>query len=139
MEVQIPAEGIMKHGDYGDSKFYEIACSCGQQDHAHQLMIEASGDDITVTINTTVTTDWWSDSIKVEFQDTWQNSVLRFAASLANGLVRRIKLTWQVWAVGYVKYQADTIMNEQQALNYAATLNAAIVDVKQFRTDRIKK
>jgi hypothetical protein len=42
-------------------------------------------------------------------------------------------MTWDLWFNGYLKYQQSTIMTEQQTLNYAETLKAAIKDCKDFR------
>jgi hypothetical protein len=37
---------------------------------------------------------------------------------------------------GYVEYEANIIMTEQQALNYANVLTSATNDVKKFKQDR---
>ena len=41
MKIQIPAEGIMKTNDWGDSRVYRIACNCGDENHNHNMCIEA--------------------------------------------------------------------------------------------------
>jgi len=53
MKTQIPAEGIMKTNDWGNSKVYRIACN-------HNMWVEADDHDIVVTIYTTGKTNWWS-------------------------------------------------------------------------------
>ena len=40
---------------------------------------------------------------------------------------------WALLTKGYVEYEADLIMNEQQAFNYAETLKKAVNDVKNFK------
>ena len=37
MTPQIPAEGILKTNDWGDSKVYRIACECGDESHNHNV------------------------------------------------------------------------------------------------------
>jgi hypothetical protein len=47
MNAQVPAEGIMKTGDWGDSKVYRVACNCHDEAHNHNVY-------------TTGKTNWWS-------------------------------------------------------------------------------
>lgn len=112
MEAQIPAEGIMKTGDWGNSKVYRIACDCGCNDHVHDVWVEADEGFVTVTTYTTVKSKWWS-------KNRWQK-------------------IWTLITRGYVEYEASIIMSEQQALNYARTLESAIMDVETFRKQRKK-
>lgn len=141
MKAQIPAEGIMKRGDYGDMKFYEIACNCGQPDHAHSMQVEADDMGVTVNIWTRQSTNDWNEPFKSEY--TGKNNFLykltRTFKDAVNGLIRRVSLTWQVWAKGYVTYEVTTVLSEQEALNYAEALKSAIADVKQFREKERKK
>ena len=60
MIPQIPADGIMKTNDWGDSKVYRIACECGDETHNHNVWIEAEDTGINVSIYTTGKTNWWS-------------------------------------------------------------------------------
>jgi hypothetical protein len=135
MKPETPAEGILKTHDFGDSKWYHVVCGCGQPDH--QLTVEVEAEDTGVSVNTyaTVKTDYWSESVKKRYdidnpylqeldwalKDTW------------NGLVTRLKLTWNVWTKGYIRAETTILMSEQQALNYAETLKSAIQDVKDFK------
>jgi transposase len=113
LKPQTPATGIIKNGDYGDSMFYTVVCDCGQQDCAHELMIEA--DDMAVTVTTYVrsTTRWLEKN--------------------------RWKQLWQILTKGYVDAEAVIYMEEQTALNYAATLKSAVQDVGKFRNARLSK
>jgi hypothetical protein len=107
LTAQIPAQGILKRNDYGNSKCYQIVCECGSPDHDHSLWVEADSHSITVTVYTTTKSKWWSMS--------------------------RWKKMWTLLTKGYIEYEADLIMNEQQALNYAETLKKAVKDVKSFK------
>ena len=113
MKMQIPAEGIMKTNDWGDSKVYRIACNCGDENHNHNMWIEADEHDIIVTIYTTGKTNFWS------------------------------KTRWyQIWTLltkGYIDTESTVCLNRQQALNYAETLKSSITDVETFRSERKEK
>lgn len=107
LKAQIPAVGILKRGDYGDSKCYQIICECYDSEHDHNVWVETEDSEISVTTFTIQTTQFWSTS--------------------------RWKTIWTLLTKGHVKYEASIIMTEQQALNYAETLKTAIDDVKNFR------
>lgn len=113
MEVERPAEGIMKTGDWGDSKVYKIACDCGCNDHIHDVWVEADDTGVTVTTYTQQKSKWWT-------MNRWQT-------------------IWRLVTRGYIEYEASIIMSKQQALNYAKTLESAIIDVETFRKQRKKK
>jgi hypothetical protein len=134
MKAQAPAEGIMKTNDFGDSKFYKVVCSCGQSDH--DLDFEVEAEDVGVSVNTyvTVKTDYWSESIKKRYDidNPYLQELDWTIKDIWNGFVTRLKLTWTVWAKGYIQCETTVLMSEQQALNYAETLKSAIVDVQQF-------
>ena len=141
MKPQTPAEGILKTNDYGNSKWYQVICGCGQPDHA--LSVEVEADDSGVSVNTyaTVKTDYWTDSVKKRYDidNPWLQEFDWFWKDLVNGLVTRLKLTWAIWIKGYVQAETTVLMSEQQALNYAATLTSAVKDVKLFRDERLNK
>jgi hypothetical protein len=107
IKAQQPADGILKRTDYGNTKCYQVVCECGSADHDHNLWVEADEHLISVTIYTTVKSKWWS--------------------------INRWKTMWTLLTKGYVEYEADLIMNEQQAFNYAETLKKAVNDVKNFK------
>jgi hypothetical protein len=138
MKAQVPAEGIMKTGDYGNSKWYKVVCGCGQPDHELNFEVEAE-EDIGVSVNTYVTakTDYWSESVKKRYDidNPYLQELDWFFKDLWNGFVTRLKLTWAVWVKGYVKCETTVLMSEQQALNYAETLKSAIKDVKDLKNE----
>jgi len=105
-----PAQGIMQTNDWGDTKVYRIACDCGSNEHNHDVWVEADKSNITITTFTTVKSKWWS-------WNRWQK-------------------IWTLLIQGYVEYEASIIMSKQQALNYAKTLESAILDVDRFRQKR---
>jgi hypothetical protein len=107
MKVQAPAEGILKNGDWGDTKMYKIVCGCSDPDHAHDVWVEVQHTDINVVIYTTNTTPFWS-------KNRWRQA-------------------WELFTQGFVKQEVGIVLNEQQALNYAETLKSAIQDVKNFK------
>ena len=110
MKPEQPALGIMRTNDWGDTKVYRIACDCGSNEHNHDLWVEADETNVTVTVFTTVKSKWWS-------WNRWQK-------------------VWTLLTKGYVEYEASLIMSQQQALNYAKTLESAILDVERFRQKR---
>lgn len=113
MGAQKPAEGILKTTEWGNSKWYHIHCSCGSEDCAHEVNIEADDCDVQVHIYHNQHTKWWEKN--------------------------RWKQIWQILTKGYAEMQTTIVMNEQTALNYAETLKAAMKDVKDFRDARPKK
>jgi hypothetical protein len=113
MNIQVPAEGIMKTGDWGDSKAYRIACNCHDESHNHNVWIEADDHDIVVTIYTTGKTNWWSKT-------RWYH-------------------IWTLLTKGYIDTESSVHLSRQQALNYAETLKSAIQDVEQFKAERKEK
>jgi len=108
MKVQAPAQGILKRSDWGLSKSYQVTCSCHNNDHDHNLWVEAEEDgEIVVLIYTTTMTPFWS--------------------------VSRWRQMWQLLTCGYIKSEVALSMNQQQALNYAATLKTAIKEIKTLQ------
>lgn len=106
MKAQVPAQGILITRDYGDAKQYEVTCECSDGDHSHKVWVEADDANVTVTIYTTAKSKWWE-------RNRWSQ-------------------LWTLLTKGYVEYEADIIMNQQQALNYAAVLNSAVTDCAEF-------
>ena len=107
MEAQKPAEGIMLHKNWGDSKMYTVACECGCDDGTQMIDIEADDYGITVHIYNTQKTNWWT--------------------------MRRWQHIWTLLTKGYIKTEGYTLLTKQQAFNYAETLKSAINDVEEFR------
>jgi hypothetical protein len=113
MNAQIPAQGILINNDWGDAKAYEVVCGCGDHAHSHNVWVEAEDSYVTVTVYTTVKSDFWSKT--------------------------RFKQIWDLLVNGYVKYESSIIMSEQQAFNYAETLKSAVNDSKDFSKKRSKR
>jgi hypothetical protein len=111
MEVEQPAEGILRTYDWGDCKFYVVPCSCGCGSD-HEVNVEADETGIWARVYVKTKTNWWS-------RNRWQN-------------------VWTLLTRGYIETYNDIHMSEQQALNYAKTLERAIIDVETFRNNRKK-
>jgi hypothetical protein len=135
MKAETPANGILRTNDFGDSKWYQVVCGCGQPDHT--LTVEVESDEMGVSVNTyaTVKTDYWSETVtkRYDIDSPWLQEWDWFWKDLVNGVVTRLKLTWAVWVKGYVQCETTVLMSEQQALNYAETIKSAIKDVKDFQ------
>ena len=108
MILETPALGIMKTHDFGDSKFYKVACSCGQSDHEFNFEVEAAETGINVNTYVTAKTDYWTESLKKRFDiDNPYLQELDWAIKdIWNGLIIRLKLTWTIWTKGYVKVES---------------------------------
>ena len=107
IQAQAPAEGVLKRSDWGDAITYQVVCECQDSDHDHNVWVEAADHRVTVTTYTTQKSKPWS-------QNRWQT-------------------IWTLLTCGYVEYEANIIMTEQQAVNYAETLKKAVEDVKSFK------
>ena len=110
LNPQSPAEGILKRNDWGDAITYQVVCECQDANHDHNVWVEADNHRVTVTTYTTQKSKWWS-------LNRWQT-------------------IWILLTKGYIEYEANLIMTEQQTLNYAEILKTAIQDVKKFKQDR---
>lgn len=138
MKAETPAEGILKRNDFGDSKWYQVVCGCGQEYHDHTVEVEADETGVNVNIYATVKSDYWSETVdkRYDIDNPWLQEFDWFWKDLFNGLIRRLKMTWEVWTTGTVTTQTTITMSEQQALNYSETLKKAIKDVKGFKESR---
>ena len=105
-----PATGILIKHDWGPVRHYMVTCACGQDDHDHEVFVEADESGITVTTYITGKSNWWSKT--------------------------RWHAIWTLLTQGYVKHESSLIMNQQQAVNYAAILQSAATDVEQFRKSK---
>jgi hypothetical protein len=135
MKSETPALGIMKTGEFGDSKFYKVVCGCGQPDHSIDFEVESCDTGINVNTYLTTKTDYWSESLKKRYDidSPWLQELDWIIKDTVNGLITRLKLTWNIWIKGYIQCETTIAMTEQQALNYAETLKSAIQDVKSFK------
>ena len=107
---ETPATGILIRRDWGDAKIYQDTCECGQDDHDHEVFVEAEDSSVTVTTYTVGKTNFWS--------------------------LTRWHHIWTLLTKGYIKYESSFIMNRQQAMNYATILHHAVEDVEQFRKSK---
>lgn len=136
MEYQPPANGIMIVYESPNSKMYRVNCECGNPDDDIIFEIEVNQSGvISVSTYTTQFTDHWSKRFKPNYKI--ENDTIRtvdwYSKDFINTIINKIKLTWQIWIKGHIKYEQSTIMNEQQALNYAKTLEHAIEELKKYR------
>ena len=106
LEKQQPAEGILKNNDWGSSKTYKVTCSCGDDNHSHNIWIESDDHGVSVTISTQLKSKWWS--------------------------ITRWKQIWNLLTKGFVEVEECVILSEQQAYNYANALLWAVNDVQEF-------
>jgi hypothetical protein len=112
MTPQLPAEGVMKTNDWGNSKVYRVACECGDESHNHNVWVEAEDTGIVVTIYSTGKTNWWTKT-------RWHH-------------------IWTLLTKGYIDTESSVHLTKQQALNYASVLQLAIEDVEEFRKQNVK-
>ena len=138
MKAEAPAEGILKRNDYGDSKWYQIVCGCGQDSHDHNVEVEADETGVNVNIYAIVKTDYWTETVekRYDIDNVWQQEFDWFWKDLVNGTIRKIKLTWELWTTGAITTETTISLSKQQALNYASVLQSAIVDVEEFRKNK---
>lgn len=141
MKAEKPAEGILKRNDFGNSKWYQVVCGCGQEYHDHNVEVEADDTGVSVNIYATMKTDYWSETVekRYDIDNRFLQELDWFWKDLVNGFVRRVKLTWELWTTGAVAAETTIHMSEQQALNYAEVLKSASKDVKEFHEEIRKK
>lgn len=141
MKAEKPAEGILKRNDFGDSKWYQVVCGCGQPYHDHNVEVEADDTGVSVNIYATMKTNYWSETVDMRYDI--ENVALQeahwFFVGLINSTIRKLKLTWELWTTGAVTAETTIHMSEQQALNYAEVLKSASKDVKEFHEEIRKK
>lgn len=130
IKPQIPAEGIMKTHDFGDSKYYRIACECGRNDHDVDFCVEADECGITLQTYTTVKTAYWRNTFDIDYGEPW---LVINAKTFANDWINRFRIIRDALFKGYIEFDGSTIMNKQQAVNFVAVIENAMVDVEQFR------
>jgi hypothetical protein len=124
LNYEKPAVGILKIGEFDSSRSYRIDCQCGSADDTIYLDVEADSTHVYVAHYVKVKSRWWTN------EDRWY---------LFRQFWLRLKQTYNIWFRGYLEYEAETLMSEQQAYNYAHTILEAVKDVKQFRQERQSK
>lgn len=131
-----PTTGIMTTRDFGNSKFFQVACQCGNPDDDISFEVEADPETKTVSVNTWTyqKTDCWSEKFPqtsgvTDVNSRWW-SINYSARSFINDVYRRVSLAFKILVRGHITYSQTIIMSEEQALNYAETIKQAIIDVK---------
>lgn len=136
--------GISQTNDFGNSKYYRVECSCQADHDAILFEVEADPQTRAITVHTWTTqrTDCWSDWKGVDYNvnrdPLWEEWNVRLK-TLWRTLCLRARLTWDIWVHGTARYDAWTIMNQQQALNYSETLRTAIADVTREVTPKRRR
>jgi hypothetical protein len=110
MKAEKPAQGILKTGEWGDSIWYHVRCSCGSDDCSHEVNVEADECEVSVHIYANNHTKWWEK--------------------------KRWSQIWQILTKGYAEMQTTIVLDEQTAINYAAALTNAVEDVKVLKNLR---
>lgn len=137
MKAQTPALGIMLLHERADSKTYLIDCQCTDPDDSITLTIESQEwGDVVVNTCVTVKSPHWIDRFGYNRapwgEISWYNYINCSIRQFLNSLTHRLIVTRDVWIHGYVKYESSTLMSQQQAFNYTATINKAIDDIEEF-------
>lgn len=137
MKYQEPAQGILKTRDFGSSVFYKVTCECGQPDCDMDFEIEADDDlqDIMMNLWVEPKSDWWRRLVKENhhpmIENSWLYAIDYNIRSIINGLYHRINITYQLWTQGYIRYYHTTILNKQQAYNFAETIKRSIIELEK--------
>jgi len=142
LKAEIPAAGILKNFDYGDIMYYTVTCQCGNPEDNIRFSVELEADayDITLTTEFTPRIAYWGSFIgSSSFENSWLYRIDSCIRNIINALYYKLKLTYDIWFTGEIKYCQTTMMTEQQALNYAATINQSIKDLRKLREKEIKK
>lgn len=130
MYPQLPADGIARIGNFADSSLYNIDCSCGNPAHSVVVEVEAANNSVDVTTYVTVSTNYWWTFFEKRYDI--DNALLQSAdwlwKDIANAVLNRIRLTWNIWSNGYVETETTITMTPQQVINYAAILQQSAVD-----------
>jgi hypothetical protein len=135
LEPQTPAEGISANTPVTNQLYrsYKVTCVCGDNEHDMHVEVEYANelDDVTVTIYTNQTTSFWDRAVEPNYsmKSGWLEDLHFWWVGLVNGFAHRLRVTWDVWFNGHVKYQATTCMTAQQALNFAETLKNATHEI----------
>lgn len=107
MKYQEPAKNILLQHEFDTSSFYKIDCNCNHEDDEVILEIGLDPKMKTTTIHHYTTQYIHSDNLK-----------------------DKLRITWDLWVKGYVKYHQETLLNEQTAYNYAVTI---LKQLKRFK------
>ena len=144
MKAQKPAEGVSLVKDFGDSKYYRVDCTCGNEDDAIWvwLALEEDMQELRVEIDVVHKTEWWKKLAEWEtykIENSWLYAIVNSAQELINGIYHRLVITKDVWLHGYVKYHSSTYMSKQQALNFSQLLVDSIDEIEQYNIQKQEK
>lgn len=132
-----PAKGIMLTRDFGDSKWFRVACDCGSTEHDIDFVVEVDDEmkQIVVHTYTTQHTNYWYESIASN--DWWDkvpdslHGIVYNITGMFNSIYRKVALTWTLWTKGTIEYQSTTIMQKDVAKNYANTILENIAELER--------
>lgn len=135
-KAQSPAEGIVLDRKFDDCIFYTVKCQCGNVDDDIEFSVELDTDTNEIIVHTYLRskTDYYSEvfeSYGCKLKNQWLCDIRYWVVSFINGLMRRIKITKDVWLHGYTWYYTTTVMNEQTALNYAEAIKNSVKMLKK--------
>jgi len=103
MKAQPPAMNILQTGDFPDAKSYRVECECTDPHHSHNMWVELDEDTKLVSVRL---------YIETHDKSFW-------------------KSLWQLMSKGRVELEADILLKEQAALNYAETLKNAVKELSK--------
>lgn len=128
MNYEKPATGIMKQSEIVGENLYSVtylvSCNCTSPDDSITFSVDAEDSFISVSHYVKVKSKWWAgDDRLYVLRQFWM----------------RLKQTYRLWVNGYVEYEASTLLDQQQAYNYANTLIKAVSDAERFKKQRYEK
>lgn len=116
MKSQPPALGIMKTGDWENSKAFRIACDCRHSDHDVNAWVELTNDpdDTSVDISFYVegTTPFWNTGFS------------------------RIRAAWNMLIHGYHQEEHCLILRAQVAKNFITALDKSVKELEKMHDPR---
>lgn len=134
---QPPADGVLFMNSDNSYREIMVPCTCLSPEHNHIVFVSNDDGVVSVNVYTTVTTNYWSDWIKVK-NNIESNTLQRvewFIKGLINTIYRKLKLTKDVWFSTHLEYEADLLLTEQQAINYSAALKTAVEELAKLNND----
>lgn len=111
MKTQVPAQGIMLQGDYGDSKNFKIDCDCTSADHAVYMWIEVQRDPDIQDVEVSFYVTTWT-------REFWQN------------WPARLRAVWDILVHGVHKQEHHMVLNKQSAINFAEAIKTTVKELE---------
>ena len=126
---QPPSEGVFIQYRTNDCVVLSTTCKCSDPDDTLELCIERDDYGI-ITVHQTVLakTDFWTRRVgnPPDSGNAFYNRVNLFLVDMYNSLRRKLSVTYDVWVKGSATYHQYTVMDRQQALNYAAAIETMV-------------